>query len=134
MVRFAGHRASQHTRYSRVQQQCRVTLLLDTLLLSEQYDTNLEPNDITETAATERSMKDKKEGSSLVSEEVCESIEKGMRIISDIEQTRADGMVFKFELDLMYEVIMHRNAPSPVSDTLTCVAGATRTSSSTLCL
>lgn len=40
----------------------------------------------------------------VVSEEVCQSIKKGMRIISDIEQTRADGMVFKFELDLMYEV------------------------------
>lgn len=39
-----------------------------------------------------------------VSEEVCQSIEKGMKLISDIEQTRADGMVFKFELDLMYEV------------------------------
>lgn len=40
----------------------------------------------------------------VVSEEVCQSIGKGMRIISDMEQTRADGMVFKFELDLMYEV------------------------------
>eukprot|EP00904_Undaria_pinnatifida_P003552 jgi/Undpi1/13198/HiC_scaffold_8.g02860.m1 len=49
-------------------------------------------------------MADKKKGSPVVSEEVCESIEKGMRIISDIEQTRADGMVFKFELDLMYEL------------------------------
>ncbi|CAN0209886.1 unnamed protein product [Ectocarpus sp. 6 AP-2014] len=38
----------------------------------------------------------------VVSGEVCESIKKGMRIISDIEKTRADGMVFKFELDLMY--------------------------------
>ena len=33
-----------------------------------------------------------------------QSIAKGMQIISDIEQTRADGIVFKFELDLMYEV------------------------------
>lgn len=66
-------------------------------------------------------MKDEKKGSSLVSEEVCESIEKGMRIISDIEQTRADGMVFKFELDLMYEVIVHRNALSPGTATSTCL-------------
>lgn len=42
--------------------------------------------------------------SPVVSEEVCQSIKKGMRIISDIEQTRADGMVFNFELDLMYAV------------------------------
>lgn len=40
----------------------------------------------------------------VVSEKVCQSIERGMRIINDIEQTRADGMVFKFEMDLMYAV------------------------------
>lgn len=44
----------------------------------------------------------------VVSGEVCESIKKGMRIISDIEKTRADGMVFKFELDLMYAVRKRR--------------------------
>lgn len=43
-------------------------------------------------------------GEALVSEEVKETLGKGMRIISDIEQTRPDGIVFKFEVDLMYEV------------------------------
>lgn len=55
------------------------------------------------TAPADASSADAGEGK-VSSEEVCESIKKGMRIISDIEQTRADGMVFKFELDLMYQV------------------------------
>lgn len=42
--------------------------------------------------------------SPVMTKEVKQTLEKGMRIISDIEQTRADGMVFKFEMDLMYEV------------------------------
>lgn len=49
-------------------------------------------------------------GGKVSSEEVCESIKKGMRIISDMEQTRADGMVFKFELDLMYQVRYQRDS------------------------
>lgn len=40
----------------------------------------------------------------VVSEEVCQSIKKGMKIVSDVEQTRADGTCFKFEVDLMYAV------------------------------
>lgn len=43
-------------------------------------------------------------GEAVVSDEVRQTLEKGMRIISDIEQTRPDGVVVKFELDLMYEV------------------------------
>lgn len=42
--------------------------------------------------------------SDLPMQDLRQSITKGMQIISDIEQTRADGIVFKFELDLMYEV------------------------------
>lgn len=44
------------------------------------------------------------EKADVVSEEVCESIKKGMKIVSDVEQTRADGTRFKFEVDLMYAV------------------------------
>lgn len=57
----------------------------------------------------------KKDETVVVSDEVRQTLEKGMRIISDIEQTRPDGMVFKFELDLMYEVsylhgVSHRHS------------------------
>ncbi|CAN0378719.1 unnamed protein product, partial [Ectocarpus sp. 13 AM-2016] len=56
----------------------------------------------TPTSATATEPKEEEVKAAVVSGEVCESIKKGMRIISDIEKTRADGMVFKFELDLMY--------------------------------
>lgn len=58
--------------------------------------------------------------SAVVTEEVKQTLEKGMRIISDIEQTRADGMVFKFEMDLMYEVrARHRSVPGLSIDSTT---------------
>ena len=41
---------------------------------------------------------------SVPTKELRQSIAKGMQIISEIEQAREDGMVFKFEMDLMYEV------------------------------
>lgn len=54
-----------------------------------------------------------KEGKAdVVSEEVCQSIKKGMRIVSDVEHTRTDGMVFKFELDLMYAVSKRKLKPT----------------------
>ena len=46
----------------------------------------------------------KEDKADVVSEEVCQSIKKGMKIVSDVEQTRADGTCFKFEVDLMYAV------------------------------
>lgn len=48
--------------------------------------------------------KAKEEKADVVSEEVCQSIKKGMKIVSAVEQTRADGTCFKFEVDLMYAV------------------------------
>lgn len=52
----------------------------------------------------EHAVENTRASSEVVSDEVKRKLEKGMRIISDIEQTRPDGMMFKFELDLMYEV------------------------------
>lgn len=46
-----------------------------------------------------------------MSGEVRQTLEKGMRIISDIEQTRTDGMKVKFELDLMYELAGEKATP-----------------------
>lgn len=56
-------------------------------------------------SAVGASVVDGKKGEAVVvSDEVRQTLEKGMRIIGDIEKTRPDGMVFKFELDLKYEV------------------------------
>lgn len=58
----------------------------------------------------------KGEKEAVVSEEVCQSIKKGMRIVSEVEQTRADGTVFKFELDLMYAVSKRKLKPVKFAD------------------
>lgn len=68
-----------------------------------QGSTSATPTSATATAPKEEE-DTKGDKTAVVSGEVCESIKKGMRIISDIEKTRADGMVFKFEVDLMYAV------------------------------
>lgn len=48
------------------------------------------------------------DSSAVISDGVKRSLERGMQILSDIEQTQPDGTVFKFEVDLMYEVGFHR--------------------------
>ncbi|CAM9272845.1 unnamed protein product [Discosporangium mesarthrocarpum] len=40
-----------------------------------------------------------------IASELKKKLKKGMRIISELEQARDDGLVFKFEGDLMYELV-----------------------------
>lgn len=83
------------------------------------------PSESTNTAAGA-----KEDKADVVSEEVCQSIKKGMKIVSDVEQTRADGTCFKFDVDLMYAVSKRELKPVGVGrcvdDPLAVGAASTR--------